>query len=447
MAPPPTDGARCAVATCRDWQLLPVRCSACDLLHCTAHGAPHAHACTAAAAAAVAYDAIAYPACGVALLPPSARTDDRGGGWGGGADAVVAAHLDAGCPQGRRAAAAAVAAVGSAERHGGGGSRSGGGSGRGGGGGLPPPSTPYTRCGLRGCSVRSPVVVACGGCGGDFCITHRLEADHGCEGRRRPPVAPATATATAASRRALAVAAARTVRPHRQATAAPAVTSTATPAAAAPSTAGAASGAAKWRRRGPPRPSAVAVGGASLPPPRNTPATAVKLASTPGDTLTVVVYLPLGTGEAPLHAALPLRGTVGVALDGLEGALPRLAAARSAAGVRRWGVWAVGPGGGVQRLPHMGVAAALVAARVLVPGVALVVDAPDGAAGGEAAEAAPLPDAWAPLLPLLVAATTAGAAAPAGGAGGGAGGRPLGRPKKGFGIGGKASSSSTCRVS
>lgn len=107
MAPPPADGARCAVATCGDWQLLPVRCAACDALHCTAHAAPHAHACAAAAAAAAAYDAIACPACGVALLPPSARSD-KGGGWGGGADAVVAAHLDAGCPQGRRRPAATI---------------------------------------------------------------------------------------------------------------------------------------------------------------------------------------------------------------------------------------------------------------------------------------------------------------------------------------------------
>lgn len=82
MTPPPSDGARCAVATCGDWQLLPVRCGACNALHCTAHAAPHAHACAAAAAAAAAYDAIACPACGVALLPPSARTDD-GVGWGG----------------------------------------------------------------------------------------------------------------------------------------------------------------------------------------------------------------------------------------------------------------------------------------------------------------------------------------------------------------------------
>ncbi|KAK1868710.1 hypothetical protein I4F81_011193 [Pyropia yezoensis] len=441
MTPPPSDGARCAVATCGDWQLLPVRCGACNALHCTAHAAPHAHACAAAAAAAAAYDAIACPACGVALLPPSARTDD-GVGWGGGADAVVAAHLDAGCPQGRRAAAAAVAAAGAARgggRGGGGGRNSGGG---GGGSGLPPPSTPYTRCGRRGCSVRTPVAVACGGCGGDFCITHRLEVDHGCDRRRRPAGGAATAAATAASRRSAAVEAARTVRPHRQA-AAPALTASAAAAATVPGAAATAA-AAKPRRTGRPRAAAPPPGSGGPLSPRNTPAMAVTLASTPGDTLTVVVYPPLATGEAPLHAALPLRATVGVALDGLEAALPRLAAARTAAGVRRWGVWAVGPGGGVQRLPHMGVAATLVAARVLDPGVALVVDAPDEGAGG-GAEAAPLPDAWAPLLPALVAATAAGAAGGAGG--GGRSGLPLGRSKKGLGMGGKASSSSACRVS
>lgn len=124
MAPPPADGARCAVATCGDWQLLPVRCAACDALHCTAHAAPHAHACAAAA------------------------------------------------------------------------------------------------------------------------------------------------------------------KPRR----------TGRPRAGASSSSGG--------------------GGVALLPPRNTPASAVPLASTPGDTLPVVVYLPLATAEAPLHAALPLRATVGVALDG-----------------------------------------------------------------------------------------------------------------------------------
>jgi len=453
MTPSPSDGARCAVATCGDWQLLPVRCDACHALYCSAHAAAHAHGCAAAAAAAAAYTAIACPACGVALLPPAARSEGNGG-FGSAADAAVAAHLDAGCPSGRGAVAAARATAAAAAAA----AARGGAGGRGRhapGAAVPPPSTPYTRCARAGCHTRTPVAVACGGCGRDYCIAHRLEADHGCVGR---PAAAAgggggrggrAASALAAAGRrggaaqAAAVAAARTVRPHERG-----AVKAATPAAVAAVGAGAAA-AATARRPRPSRPPAGAPTGAPTVrlAPRNTPASAVAVAATGGDTLTVCAYLPPPSNEAPLYVAVPLRATVGVALDGLEAALPAVAAARAAAGARRWGVWAVGPAGGVARLPHMGVASALVAARALGVGYALVVDAPE-AATADAAEVAPLPARWTPYVPALAKAAARAAAGGGGGSPGARSGLSFGRAKKdGLAVGGKATGNSACRVS
>lgn len=139
-------GARCALATCRRLDYLPIRCAQCTRPFCSDHYQPSDHSCTAAVSGAHnghgrggGGNATFVPTCPLchAAVPVPAHGD---------ADGAMSAHIDAGCPK-------------------------------------RPRSNPV--CMLATCDVRDPAATACVACRKIFCIAHCIEANHDCMAEKR----------------------------------------------------------------------------------------------------------------------------------------------------------------------------------------------------------------------------------------------------------------------
>jgi predicted nucleic acid binding AN1-type Zn finger protein len=141
-------GARCALSACATLDYLPMRCSHCTQQFCAAHHGAAAHACSAAPAAPH------VPTCPICARPvppaPGQPPDD-----------AMARHIDAGCP--RRARNNKL-------------------------------------CSKHECRTRDVTPVLCRACGLNFCLEHRLEADHDC-GAKGPVPSKSDAPLAAAMRR------------------------------------------------------------------------------------------------------------------------------------------------------------------------------------------------------------------------------------------------------
>jgi AN1-type zinc finger protein 2 len=140
-------GARCALASCRAIDYLPITCASCAQPFCAEHATVAAHSCKLAA------QQVQVPTCPICqrAVPTPA---------GGDPNDAMARHIDTGCPSRPR-----VNAV----------------------------------CDKAGCKVRDIAPVVCRACRGTFCMSHRLEIDHACAkaGSILALAAPATTAAAA----------------------------------------------------------------------------------------------------------------------------------------------------------------------------------------------------------------------------------------------------------
>ena len=138
-------GEKCAHQSCTLYEYLPFRCDRCSMQFCSEHFQPDRHDCPHARASDVIVPIC--PRCGMTIA--FKRGDDI--------DRKLSEHIDSGC-------------ISNVQN-------------------VPVKKTASSgRCPVRGCKDGMQIPALCKSCGGQFCLKHRLEADHVCSAHLRQPV-------------------------------------------------------------------------------------------------------------------------------------------------------------------------------------------------------------------------------------------------------------------
>lgn len=133
----PDLGQQCSEVTCKQLDFLPLKCDACENIFCREHIAYKDHNCSSAYKKDV-----QVPVCPLCNTPIPVKKNET-------PDVVVGRHIDNDCQSDPAKNKRKVFS---------------------------------NKCSVKGCKIKEVIPVVCNKCKLNFCLKHRLETDHQCEG-------------------------------------------------------------------------------------------------------------------------------------------------------------------------------------------------------------------------------------------------------------------------